>query len=106
MDMTDTTTFSHGPSCPTHYNAKAECMCLPTDEDPDFDGYFTKRGGEAMQFLHKRSAIEAAKAIGWGSGTVQRMTVMGFELWGLGDDHGNWLRVQGYALLKQDRERR
>lgn len=25
-------------------------------------------------------------------------------VWVLGDDHGNWLRSQGYHLLRKDRE--
>jgi hypothetical protein len=63
---------------------------------------FTRKPNEAVQFRRKPEAIAAAKSIGWLSKDATRIEVMGFQLWTVGDDHGQFLTRQGYEdLCKQ-----
>ena len=51
----------------------------------------TRNPREAFQFRNKAEAIKAAKSIGWQANDAQRVTIMGFQIWVIGDEHGNFV---------------
>lgn len=63
----------------------------------------TRQPAEAIQFNTKREAIAGARSIGWLSKDATQIDVMGFRLWTIGDDHGNYVERRSFADAQRSR---
>jgi hypothetical protein len=59
----------------------------------------------ALQFVSRKKAALAAKRIRWPQTCALNVTVMGFRLWTIADDHMRMLTPEGYQAILVDVER-
>jgi hypothetical protein len=64
----------------------------------------TKDAKRAVQFPTRKAAETHARLIGWRVGDAQPITIMGFRLWTIADDHGWMLTWPGLTSLVAARQ--
>lgn len=57
----------------------------------------------AKQFYRKHEAVVAARSIGWRAKDATEITVMGFRLYTIADDHGRMLTPAAFESLLSER---
>lgn len=63
----------------------------------------TKNVRQAIQFPSRKQAVIGAKVIGWQAQDATEIDIMGFRLWSIADQHGNYLTREEFDQLATSR---